>query len=157
MDEDERVLRARQVAVAASAWFHARADAEAFRRTVLASAQWAAYCSPRLDEQPSDEIGVQLRRAARQALNVMDEDAAQLATKVADASVVWLGPSGDGAAYDHFEATVAEWDHFCAPQLPEPALEELLDQLGEESAPVSLGEAVEVVTARLRKDARSIP
>ncbi|MEP9385581.1 hypothetical protein [Nocardioides sp. KR10-350] len=147
--DDEQVLRARQVAVAASAWFHARSDSEAYRRLLLASAQWVTYRAPRLDEPASDELAAHLRRAARLALDVMDDDAAQLATNVADASVAWLGPSGDGAAYDHFENKVAEWDNYCTPPLPEPAVEELLDELGEDRAPVALREAIEVVTAQL--------
>lgn len=151
--DDEQVLRARQVATAAAAWFHARADAEAYRRLVLAAGQWAAYRAPRFDDQPSDEIAVQLRRAARRALDLMDDDAAHLATAVADAAIAWLEPSGDGGDYDDFEVVTQRWVDYCAPQLPDPAVEELLDQLGDERAPVAISEAVQDVTARLSKDA----
>jgi hypothetical protein len=151
--DDEQVLRARQVAVAAAAWFHARADAEAYRRLVLAAGQWAAYRAPRLDDQPTDELAAQLRRAARRALSVMDDDAARLATAVADAASAWLGPPGGGAAYDHFEEATTRWVDYCTPQLPDPAVEELLDHLADdERAPVSIGDAVRDVTARLTKE-----
>lgn len=144
--DDEQVLGARHVAVAAAAWFHARADAEAYRRLILAASQWAAYMAPRLDDQPTDEIAAQLRRA----LAVMDDDAVALATAVADAAIAWLGPSGGGAAYDHFEAVTTRWVDYCTPQLPDPALEELVDQLGDDDrAPVSIGDAVRDVTAQL--------
>ncbi|MBZ5736413.1 hypothetical protein K8Z61_18125 [Nocardioides sp. TRM66260-LWL] len=151
--DDEQVLRARQVAVAAAAWLHARADAEAYRRLVLAAGHWAAYRAPHLGEQPDDEIAAQLRRAARRAFDVMDEDAARLAVAVADAALTWLGPSGSGASYDRLGEATGMWVDYCTPQLPDPAVEELLDQLGDDDrAPVSIGDAVRDVTARLTKD-----
>lgn len=152
--DDEQVLLARQVAIAAAAWMHARTDSEAYRRLVLATAQWVSFCAPRLDEEPADEIAAQLRRAARVALRVMDEDAAVLATEVADAAAAWLQPPGDGAAYDHLVATVANWTNYSTPQLPDPDVEELLDQLAEDLPPVSIGQAVAEVTAHLRPDTR---
>lgn len=152
--DDEQVLRARQVAVAASAWLHERSDFEAYRRLVVATAAWVAYCTPSLDELPDDDVAAQLRRAARRALRVMDDEAAMLATNVAEAAATWLRPAADGAAYDRLVAGVAEWDSYCTPRLAEPPVEELLDQLGESSAPVALGEAVDDVTAQIRRNAR---
>ena len=152
--DDEQVLRARQVAVAASAWLHAPSDFEVYRRLVLASAAWDAYCAPQFDGQAGDDLAATLRRAARQALRVMDEEAVTLTTNVATAATAWLRPATDGAAFDRLVAAVAAWDDYCIPRLTEPAAEELLDQLGENPAPVSLGEAVEDVTALLRTDVR---
>ena len=113
-----------------------------------------AYCTPSLDGLPDADGAAQLRRAARRALRVMDDEAAMLATNVAEAAAAWLRPGADGAAYDRLVAAVAAWDSYCTPRLAEPAVEELLDELGESSAPVALGEAVEDVTAQIRRNAR---
>lgn len=152
--DDEQVLRARQVAVAASAWLHERADFEAYRRLVVATAAWVAYCAPSLDEPPDDDVAAQLRRAARRALRFMDDEAATLATNVAESAAAWLQPAADGAAYVRLVDAVAAWDSYCTPRLTEPAVEELLDELGESPAPVALGEVVDDVTAQIRRDAR---
>lgn len=83
----------------------------------------------------------------------MDDEAALRVRHVAMAASAWLHAPADFEAYRRLVAAVAEWDDYCAPQLEEPA-EELLDQLGEESAPRALGEVVADVTAQLRKAAR---
>jgi hypothetical protein len=69
------------------------------------------------------------------------------------AASAWLHTPADLEAYRRLVAAVAEWDSYCSPQLGEPA-EELLDQLGDDSAPLVLGEVVADVTAQLRKAAR---
>lgn len=87
--DDEAALLARRVAIAASAWMHAPADAEAYKRLVQATSAWDSYVQPPLesgvpveelldhsaDESPPvvlgdslPELGVALRRAARREL-----------------------------------------------------------------------------------------
>lgn len=85
--DDDQALRARQVAMAASAWLHAPADTEAYRRLVAATVEWNGYCAPQLEEPAEellDQLGegsppraigevvadvtAQLRKAARPAL-----------------------------------------------------------------------------------------
>lgn len=43
-------LLARDVARAAAAWLHAPVDHEAYRRLVVATQAWNAFCAPSLDE-----------------------------------------------------------------------------------------------------------
>jgi hypothetical protein len=51
--DDEAALLERHVAMAASAWRHAKADTKAYRRLVVATTEWDEYVAPRLDE-PDD-------------------------------------------------------------------------------------------------------
>lgn len=151
--DDEQVLRARQVAVAASAWRHEPADFEAYRRFVIATAAWVTYRQPALIEPPDDDVAGHIRHAARQALSMMDDDAVLRATAVAEAAAAWLRPGADTASYERLTAAIAAWDDYCTPRLSEPPAEELLDQLGEYGAPVALAEVVSDVTSQLRKNA----
>ncbi|WP_085894295.1 hypothetical protein [Nocardioides sp. PD653] len=149
--DDEQILRARQVAVAASAWLHEPADFEAYRRFAIATAAWATYRQPALIDQPADDVAAHIRYAARQALSMMDDAAVLLATTVAEAAAAWLRPGADSASYERLITAVAAWDDYCTPQLNELPAEELLDQLGEgTTAPVPLADAVSEVTAHLR-------
>ncbi len=85
--DDEAALLARHVALAASAWFNAPSDVEAYRRLADAVAKWNAYCAPHLEEPVVElldnlvhrtspqilgdavaDLEVTLRRAAREAL-----------------------------------------------------------------------------------------
>lgn len=147
--DDEAVLLARQVAKAASAWRHAKADTEAYRRLVAAVSAWDAYVAPTLDEPAEDQVAAQLRRAARRVLHAMDDEAARLAGQVAATASAWLRTPTDTEAYRRFAAATDDWDDYDAPRLEEPA-EELLDQLADEAAPVALGELVADVTAQIR-------
>jgi len=154
--DDEAALLERHVAMAASAWRHAKADTEAYRRLVVATTEWDEYVAPRLDEPDGvdkADVAAQLRRAARQALRAMDDEAARLARRVAISASAWLRAEADTETYRHFVAATDEWDAYAAPQLEEPA-EELLDQLADHSAPLALGEVVADVTAQIRKAAR---
>lgn len=151
--DDEAALLARQVAMAASAWRHAKADTEAYRRLIVATSHWDAYREPRLDDYHEADVAAQLRRAARRALRAMDEDAAVLARQVAISASAWLHTPTDPEAYRRLIAAIDEWDAYVAPQLEEPA-EELLDQLADDSAPLALGEVVADVSAQIRKAAR---
>ncbi|MEV5003934.1 hypothetical protein [Nocardioides sp. LML1-1-1.1] len=153
--DDEAALLERQVAMAASAWRRAKVDTEAYRRLVVATSAWDAYVAPTLVGPAPDDVAVQLRRAAREVLRATDDEAARHAHLVTTTASVWLqaaAPS-DSAAYARFDRAVDAWDAYGAPQLGEPT-EELLDQLADDSAPVSLGEAVADFTSQIRKAAR---
>jgi hypothetical protein len=152
MDEHEEALRAWPVAQAASAWRHAVSDTEAYRRLVLATADWDAYVAPTLAQPDDADVSARLRHAARQALHAMDEEQTQRARSVAIAASAWLQAAGDPATYRRFIAAVDAWDDYNAPHLEAP-VEELLDELAEISAPRALGELVADVTDRLRKAA----
>lgn len=149
--DDDAALSAWPVATAASAWLRAKADTEAYRRLVVSSAQWDAYVAPPLDggnPPEASDLVLQLRRAARQALPVMDDDAAALAWRVAETASVWLHQPTDPETYRRFVAAIEGWDAYAAPQLGEP-VEELLDQLGEDSPPVAVGEIMAEVASRI--------
>lgn len=150
--DDQAALLERQVAMAASAWRHAKADTEAYRRLVVATSEWDAYLAPTLDEHDAANISAQLRRAARQALWATDDEATRLAHLVTTAASAWLHAAAatDSEAYHRFDRATDDWDAYAAPQLEEPT-EELLDQLADDSAPVSLGKVVADVSARIRK------
>lgn len=153
--DDEAALLERQVAMAASAWRHAKADTEAYRRLVVATSEWDAYAAPTLDEPAAHDVAAQLRRAARQLLRATDDEATRLAHLVATTASVWLHSAAptDSEAYARLDRATDEWDAYAAPQLEEPT-EELLDQLADHSAPLALGEVVADVTAQIRKAAR---
>lgn len=153
---DAAALLERHVANAASAWRHAKADTEAYRRLVVASAEWDEYVAPRLDEPDDVEVGdvaARLRWAARRALHAMDEEATRLARQVALTASAWLHTEADTEAYRRFVGTVDDWDAYAAPQLEAPS-EELLDQLADDSAPLALSEVLADFTARFSKAAR---
>lgn len=57
--DDHAALLARDVARAASAWLNAPVDYEAYRRLVVATQDWNAYCAPVLDE-PAGAQGEEL-------------------------------------------------------------------------------------------------
>ncbi|ABL79339.1 hypothetical protein Noca_4753 (plasmid) [Nocardioides sp. JS614] len=153
--DDEAALLERQVAMAASAWRHAKADTEAYRRLVVATSEWDAYVAPTLDEPAPHDVAAQLRRAARQLLRATDDEATRLAHLVATTASVWLHAAAPthSEAYARLDRATDEWDAYAAPQLEEPT-EELLDQLADHSAPLALGEVVADVTAQIRKAAR---
>lgn len=146
--DDEAVLIARPVAMAAAAWRHAKNDTEAYRRLVAAVSTWDTYIAPTLDAPAEDHVAAQLRRAARHVLRAMDDEAARLAGNVAEAASTWLHAPTDPEAYRHFTAASDDWDEYEAPQLDEPT-EELLDQLTDETEPVALGEIVAEVTVQI--------
>ncbi|GAB7007722.1 hypothetical protein JCM18899A_51970 [Nocardioides sp. AN3] len=147
--DDEAVLLARQVAMAASAWRHAKADTEAYRRLVVAVTAWDAYVAPTLEPTATEDgVAAQIRKAARRALHGMDDEAAHLAGKVATTASAWLRAPTDAENYRRFAAATDDWDNYAAPRLEEPA-EELLDQLADDSAPVSLSELLPEVTAQI--------
>lgn len=52
--DDEAALLARRVALAASAWFNAPADVEAYRRLATAVSDWDRYCAPMIDDSESE-------------------------------------------------------------------------------------------------------
>lgn len=147
--DDEAALLERQVAMAASAWRRAKADTEAYRRLVVATV------APTLDEPAAADVAAQLRRAAREVLRATDDEATRLAHLVTTTASVWLHAAArtDSEAYARFDRATELWDAYAAPQLGEPT-EELLDQLADDSAPVSLGEVVADVSAQIRKAAR---
>lgn len=153
--DDEVALLERQVAMAASAWRRAKADTEAYRRMVVATRAWDAYVAPTLVGPAADEVAAQLRRAAREVLRATDDEATRLAHLVTTTASVWLQAAAptDSVAYERFDRAADAWDAYAAPQLGEPT-EELLDQLADDSAPVSLGEAVADFTSQIRKAAR---
>lgn len=64
-----------------------------------------------------------------------------------------LGPPADPEAYRRLAVATSEFNSYFGPQLAEPA-EELLDQLGEDSAPLALGAVVADVAAHVRKTTR---
>jgi hypothetical protein len=64
----------------------------------------------------------------------MDDEEALLAQRVAMAASAWLHAESDTEAYRRLVAATDECDDYWAPQLEDPA-EELLDALGEDSAP----------------------
>jgi len=153
--DDDAALCAWPVATAASAWHRAKADTEAYRRLVVASAQWDAYVAPPLDggnPPEASDLVLQLRRAARQALPVMDDDAAALAWRVAETASAWLHQPTDPETYRRFVAAIEGWDAYAAPQLDVP-FEELLDQLADDSPPLAVGEVLADVTAQIRASA----
>ena len=149
--DDEEVLRALPVARAASAWRHSKSDTEVYRRLVVATGEWDDYVAPQLDEPAASDVAAQLRRAARRALRADDEQATR-ARNVARAASAWLREPTAPEAYSRYVVAIDEWDDYDAPQLEEP-VEELLDQLGDDSAPLALGELVADVTAQIRKAA----
>lgn len=151
--DDAAALRARQVAMAASAWRHAKADTEAYRRLIVATSHWDAYSEPRLDEQDEDGVAAQLRRAARRALRAMDDEAALLARQVAMTASAWLHGPTDPEAYRRLVVAIDEWDAYAAPQLEAPA-EELFDQLADDSAPLAVSEVLADFSAQISKAAR---
>ncbi len=153
--DDEAALLERQVAMAASAWRRAKADTEAYRRLVVATSAWDAYVAPTLDEPAAADVAAQLRRAAREVLRATDDEATRLAHLVTTTASVWLHAAArtDSEAYARFDRAAEFWDAYAAPQLGEPT-EELLDQLADDSAPVSLGEVVADVSAQIRKAGR---
>lgn len=153
--DDEAALLERQVAMAASAWRRAKADTEAYRRMVVATRAWDAYVAPTLVGPATDEVAAQLRRAAREVLRATDDEATRLAHLVTTTASAWLHSAAptDSVAYERFDRAADAWDAYAAPQLGEPT-EELLDQLADDSAPVSLGEAVADFTSQIRKAAR---
>jgi uncharacterized protein YbaA (DUF1428 family) len=153
--DDEAALLERQVAMAASAWRRAKADTEAYRRLVVATSAWDAYVAPTLHEPAAADVAAQLRRAAREALRATDDEATRLAHLVTTTASVWLHAAArtDSEAYARLDRATELWDAYAAPQLGEPT-EELLDQLADDSAPVSLGEVVADVSAQIRKAAR---
>ena len=149
--DDDAALCAWPVATAASAWHRAKADTEAYRRLVIAAAQWDAYVAPPLDggkRAEATDLVLQLRRAARQALPVLDDDAAALAWHVAETASAWLHQPTAPETYRRFVAAIDGWDSYAAPQLEEP-FEELLDQLGDDSPPVALGQIMAEVAAQI--------
>lgn len=103
--DDEAALLARHVAMAASAWRHAKADTEAYRRLVVATSEWDAYVAPTLDEQDKADVAdvaAQLRRAPRRALR---------ARPSACGMWRWLRPTGsvrptDSQAYRRFVVAI---------------------------------------------------
>lgn len=54
--DDRAALLARDVARAAAAWLNAPVDHEAYRRLVVATQAWNAYCAPVLDEADGEEL-----------------------------------------------------------------------------------------------------
>ncbi|WP_340541032.1 hypothetical protein [Nocardioides sp. GXZ039] len=83
--DDQAAILARRVALAASAWFNAPADVEAYRRLAAAVGEWNTYAAPQLvdddlldelaDQHPPTPLGdavpdleAALRRAARRML-----------------------------------------------------------------------------------------
>lgn len=150
--DDEAALLARQVAMAASAWRHAKADTEAYRRIIDATSHWDAYSEPKLDEPDADDAPAQLRRAARRALRAMDDDAALLARQVAITASAWLHGPTDPETYRRLVDAIDEWNSYDAPQLEAPA-EELLDRLADDSAPLALSEVLADFSAQISKAA----
>ena len=147
------MLLARQVATTASAWRHAKADTEAYRRLVATVTAWDAYVAPRLDDSAGDPAAVQLRREARRALHAMDDEAARRAEQVATTASVWLRTATNTDAYRRYSAALDDWDDYEAPRLEQPTAE-LLDQLADAAEPVSLGEVVAEMTAQLHERSR---
>ena len=82
----------------------------------------------------------------------MDDEAVLLERHVAMAASAWRHAKAETEAYGRFVAATDEWDAYAGPQLEEPA-EELLDQLADNSAPLTLDEVVAHVTAQIRKAA----
>lgn len=83
----------------------------------------------------------------------MDDEAVLLERHVAMAASAWRHAKAETEAYGRFVAATDEWDDaYAGPQLEEPA-EELLDQLADNSAPLTLDEVVAHVTAQIRKAA----
>lgn len=83
----------------------------------------------------------------------MGDEAVLLERHVAKAASARRQAKADTEAYGHFVVATGEWDAYAGPQLEEPA-EELLDQLADNSAPLTLDEVVAYVTAQIRKAAR---
>ena len=151
MDDDEAVLLARQVAMATSAWRHAKADTEAYRRLVAAVISWDAYAAPTLDAPTEDVVVAQLHRAARRALSAMDDEASRLAGQVAMTASTWLRTPTDPEAYRLFATAADSWGAYDEPRLAEPT-EELLDQLADGSAPVALSEIIADFTSQIHQN-----
>lgn len=141
--------------MAASAWRHAKADTEAYRRLVVATHEWDAYVTPALIDRTADGVADHLRRAARHALSAADDEATRLAHLLTMEASAWLRatPATDSEAYRRFDRATDNWDAYAAPQLEAP-VEELLDQLADASAPVAVGEVVAEVSEQIREIGR---
>lgn len=151
--DDLAALLERQVANAASAWRHTKADTEAYRRLVVATDEWETYGTPTLTEDETDQMAAQMRRAARQALVSRDDEATRLAHLVTVAAAAWLRATAatDAEAYRRLDRAIDEWDAYAAPRLDEAA-EELLDQLADDSAPVAISEVVAEISAQFPRN-----
>ncbi|MCX8456836.1 hypothetical protein [Paenarthrobacter ureafaciens] len=98
-------------------------------------------------------MAAQMRRAARQALVSRDDEAIRLAHLVTVAAAAWLRatPATDAEAYDRLDRAIDEWDAYTAPRLDDAA-EELLDQLADDTAPVSISEVVAEISAQFPRN-----
>ena len=89
----------------------------------------------------------------------MDDEAAMLARRVAVDASAWLRHPDDPQVYARLVNAIAVWDAYVEPRLAAGQdagdLEaELLDELGDESPPTLLGDAMPELGAALRKAAR---
>lgn len=84
----------------------------------------------------------------------MDDEAAMLAKRVADAADAWLSHVEDTEAFRRLVIARGEWKAYRAPMIDMEAGEELLDALADASPPMPLGQGVADLEAALRRQAR---
>jgi hypothetical protein len=84
----------------------------------------------------------------------MDDEAAMLAKRVADAADAWLSHVEDTEAFRRLVVARGEWKAYRAPMIDMESGEELLDALADASPPMPLGRGVADLEAALRRQAR---
>lgn len=84
----------------------------------------------------------------------MDDEAAMLAKRVADAAGAWLSHVEDTEAFRRLVVARGEWKAYRAPMIDMESGEELLDALADASPPMPLGQGVADLEAALRRQAR---
>ena len=84
----------------------------------------------------------------------MDDQAALIARRVAMAAAAWFNAPADVEVYRRLAAAVGEWNAYCAPELQDGSVDELLDDLADVAPPMPLGEGVADLEAVLRRQAR---
>ncbi|GAB3852482.1 hypothetical protein GCM10028801_03500 [Nocardioides maradonensis] len=84
----------------------------------------------------------------------MDDEAAMIAKRVADAVDAWMSAPDDTEAYRRLVVARGEWRVYRAPMIDLEAGDELLDQLAEQSRPMSLAEGLADLETALRRQAR---
>lgn len=84
----------------------------------------------------------------------MDDQAALIARRVALAAAAWFNAPADVEVYRRLAAAVGEGNAYCAPELQDGSVDELLDDLADVAPPMPLGEGVADLEAVLRRQAR---
>lgn len=83
----------------------------------------------------------------------MDSQAALIARRVALAAAAWFNAPAEVEGYRRLASAEARWNGYCAPELEDGSVDELLDDLAEVAPPTSLGEGVADLETVLRRQA----